>query len=139
MRYGKSKPEMLYPIIMSGSTRWRNLDHSNSSFDSSLKAMTCEPAILEQVLSVKIFLMKGFDSPARNVGKLLTMAMGYLPEITLPSHHVGDLDDRILVSLREDTFPARALDIKTKDPERCDLGPFAFRWMRDELVVSILP
>ena len=68
MRYGKSKPEMLYPIIISGSTFWRNLDHSNNSFDSSLKAMTCEPAILEQLLSVKIFRMKGFDSPAHNTG-----------------------------------------------------------------------
>ena len=101
--------------------------------------MTCEPAILEQVLSVKIFLMKGFDSPARNMGKLLTTAMRYLLEITLSSHHVGDLDDRILVSLWEDTLPTRALYIKAKDPERCDLGPFAFRWMRDEPVVSIVP
>lgn len=83
--------------------------------------------------------MKGFDSPARNTGKLLTTAIGYLPEITLSSHHVGDLDDRILVSLREDTLPARTLDIKAKDPERCDLGPFAFGRMRNELVVSILP
>jgi hypothetical protein len=101
--------------------------------------MTCEPAILEQVLSVKIFRMKGFDSPAHYTGKLPTMTMGYVPEITLPSHHVGDLDDRIFVGLREDTLPARALDIKAEDPERCDLGPFAFRWMRDELVPSILP
>ena len=28
--------------------------------------MTCEPAILEQVLSVKIFRTKGFDSPVNN-------------------------------------------------------------------------
>lgn len=62
------------------------------------------------------------------------MTTGYILEITLSSHHVGDLDDRILVSLREDTLPARALDIKTEDPERCDLGPFAFGWMRDEFV-----
>ena len=101
--------------------------------------MTCEPAILEQLLSVKIFRMKGFDSPAHNTGKLPTMAMGYILETTLPSHHVSDLDDWILVSLREDTLPARALDIKAKDPERCDLGPFAFGWMRDELVPPILP
>ena len=59
--------------------------------------------------------------------------------ITLSSHHVGNLDDRILVGLREDTLPARALDVETEDPERCDLGPFAFRWMRYELVPPVLP
>ena len=101
--------------------------------------MTCEPAILEQVLSVKIFRMKGFDSPAHNTGKFLAIAMRYMLEVTLPSHHVSDLDDRILVSLREDALPARALDIEAKDPERCDPGPFAFGWMRDELVPPILP
>ena len=123
---------------MSGSTFWRNFDHSSNSFDSSLKVITCEPAILEQVLSVKIFRMKGFDSPMHNGGQLLTAALGYLLEITLSSHHVGDLDDRILVSLREDTLPARALDIKTEDSERCNFGPFAFGWMRDELVPPVI-
>lgn len=66
VRYGKSNPEILYPIIISGSTFWRKFDHSCNKFDSSLKAMTCEPAMLEQVLSVKMFRMKGFDSPAQN-------------------------------------------------------------------------
>ena len=129
MRYGKSKPEMLYPIIISGSTFCRNFDQSSNNFDSSLKVMTCEPAILEHVLSVKIFRMKGFDSPAYNVGQLLTMTMGRILRITLSSHHVGNLNDRILVSLREDTLPASTLDIETEDPERCDLGPLAFRRM----------
>jgi len=99
--------------------------------------MTCEPAILEQVLSVKIFRMKGFDSPVHNAGQLPTMR--YILEITLSSHHIGDLDDRILVSLRENTLPARTFNIKTEDPEGCDLGPFAFGQMRDELVPPILP
>lgn len=71
MRYGRSKPEMLYPITMSGSTSWRNFDHASNNFDSSLKVMTCEPAILEQVLRVKIFRMKGFDSPATDVSRLV--------------------------------------------------------------------
>ena len=139
MRYGKSKPDMLYPIIISGSTLWRNLDHSNNSFDSSLKGITCEPAILEQVLSVKIFRMKGLDSPVHDMSEFLVTVISYALEITLPSHHVGDLDDRVLVSLREDTLPARALDIKAKDSKRCNLGPFAFGWMRDEFVPSMLP
>lgn len=139
MRYGKSKPEMLYPIIISGSTLWRNFDHSNNNFDSSLKAITCEPAILEQVLSVKMFRMKGFDSPVRNTGQLLTMTMGCILRITLSSHHVGDLDDWILIRLRKDPLPACALDIETEDPERCNLGPFPFRRMRDEVVPPILP
>jgi len=67
------------------------------------------------------------------------MTIGYILEITLSSHHIGDLDDRILVSLREDALPACALDVKTEDPERCYLGPFAFGRMRDELVPPILP
>ena len=113
-------------MITSGSTCWRNLDHSNNSFVSSLKAITCEPAILEQVLSVKIFRMKGFDSPARNAGQLLAMTVECILETTLSSHHVSDLDDRILVSFREDALPTRTLDIKTKDSEGCNLGPFVF-------------
>jgi len=139
MRYGKSKPEMLYPMTISGSTFWRNFDHSSNSFDSSLKVITCEPAIFEQVLSVKMFRMKGFDSPERNTGQFMTTTLGYPLEITLSSHHVGDLDDRILVRLREDTLSARAFDIETEDTEGCNLGPFAFRWMRYEFVPPALP
>jgi hypothetical protein len=83
--------------------------------------------------------MKGFDSPTHNGGQLLTVTTGYVLEITLSSHHVGDLDDRILVSLWEDTLSARALDIETEDAERCNLGPFAFRRMGYELVAPTLP
>ena len=128
---------MLYPVIISGSTFWRNLDHSNNSFDSSLKEITCEPAILEQVLSVKIFRMKGFDSPVRNADQLLTVTIGCILVITLSSYHISNLDYWILVGLREDALPTRALDIKTEYPERSNLRPFAFRRMRYELVPSV--
>ena len=95
--------------------------------------------MLEQVFSVKIFRMKGFDSPVQNASQHPKMAVGYLLEITLSGHHVGDLDDWILVSLWEDTLSARAFDIKTEDAEGCNLGPFAFRRMRYELVPPTLP
>jgi hypothetical protein len=66
------------------------------------------------------------------------VTMEYIPAITLSSHHVGDLDDRILTGLREDTLPTRTLDIETEYPERRDLGPFAFGRVRNELVPSAL-
>jgi len=116
-----------------------NFDHSSNSFDSSLKVITCEPAILEQVLSVKIFRMKGFGSPVHNVGQLLTIVTGYVLLTTLSSHHVGDLNDRILVSLWKDTLSARAFDIKTDDAEGRNLGPFAFGWMRYKFIPPALP
>jgi len=78
---------------------------------------------------VKMFRMKGFDSPERNTGQLMKAALGYPLGITLSGHHVGDLDDRILVRLREDTLSARTFDIKTEDAEGCNLGPFALGWM----------
>ena len=83
--------------------------------------------------------MKGFDSPEHNTCQLPTTALGYTLEITLSSHHVGDLDYRILVGLWEDTLSARAFDIKTQDAEGCNLGPFSFGWMRYEFVPSTLP
>ena len=58
----------------------------------------------------------------------------HVRDITLPSHHVGDLDDWVLVSFWEDTLSARALDIKTEDAQRRNLGPFAFGWMRYKLI-----
>jgi len=101
--------------------------------------MTCEPVILEQVLSVNIFRMKGFDSPERNTGQLPTTALRCALVFTLSSYHVGDLDDRILVSLWEDALSARAFDVKTEDAEGCNLGPFAFGWMRYKFVPPALP
>ena len=95
--------------------------------------------MLEHVLSVKIFRMNGFDSPGHTTGQLRRATLERVQTITLSSDHIGNLDYRILVGLREDTLPTRTLNIETEYPERSDPGPFTLGRMRYELVPSVPP
>lgn len=53
---------------------------------------------------------------------------------TLSSYHIGNLDDRIDVSLGEYTLSTRTLNIEAEYSERSQLGPLPVRRMRDEIV-----
>jgi len=53
---------------------------------------------------------------------------------TLTSDHIGNLDDRVDICLRENTFSSSTLDIETEDPQWCNLLPVSFGSMRDESV-----
>ena len=56
---------------------------------------------------------------------------------TLSGHHVGDLDNRVDVGFRKDTFSASALDIEAKDSKGRNLRPISFWCMRDEGMVPV--
>ena len=45
--------------------------------------------------------------------------------LSLPDHHVGDLDDGVLLRLGEDPLPAGTLDVEGEDPEGRHVGPLA--------------
>jgi hypothetical protein len=66
-RYGRSKLEMLYPMIMSGSTFSTNFRHSSNKLLSSLNSSTCEPTMCAQVLRVKTLRTNGRLSPGYSV------------------------------------------------------------------------
>jgi hypothetical protein len=89
----------------------------------------------EQELSVNTFRMNGWVSPLLcAVVRLVITERKRGRNTTLTSNHVCYLDDGIGVGLREDTFSSSALDIETKDPQRCNLLPVSLRKMRNECV-----
>src|SRR5882762_6875148 len=112
-RYGKSKLDMLYPMMRSGSTVCTKSRHALSKFASLSNERTCEPTIWAQEFNVKTFRMKGLLSPV-----LLALDGCYcqLPKApTLTANHVCNLDNRIDLCLRKYAFPACALNIKAQD------------------------
>ena len=54
--------------------------------------------------------------------------------VALALHHVGDLDDRVLVGLGKDALAAGALDVEREYAQRRDLDPLALGRMRDEVL-----
>lgn len=46
---------------------------------------------------------------------------------SLPSDHVGDLDDGVDVGFWKDTLSTGTLDIETEDPEGCNIRSITFR------------
>lgn len=54
----------------------------------------------------------------------------------MTGYHCGDLDNRVHICFREYAFPASTFDVKTEDTERCNIQPFIFRSMRDQVLVA---
>jgi hypothetical protein len=54
---------------------------------------------------------------------------------SISRHHVGNLDDGILVGLREYPFAAGAFNVKGQDPQRRHLGPLSVIGVRDQVSV----
>src|ERR1700679_633857 len=49
--------------------------------------------------------------------------------LSVSSDNICDLNDRILVGFREDSFSTSALDIEGQYTKRCHLCPFSFRFV----------
>ena len=134
MRYGKSKLDMLYPIMRSGSISSIKSRHFCNRCSSDLNDRTWDPTICEQVLRAKTLRMNGFDSPAKNPGWLVSENTEVL---TLSSYHVCNLNNRIDWCIRENTFATCTLNIETENSQRRNLRPICFWGMRNESVVSV--
>ena len=76
IRYGMSKPTMLYPVMMSGSQATTKSRHARSISPSHWKLCTSAPEMGAQVLSVKMFLTRGAVSPCARKILLVTSADG---------------------------------------------------------------
>ena len=54
------------------------------------------------------------------------------PVLPLHRDHVCDLDNRVVLRLREDALPARALDVERQNAEGCDALPLAYSAQRKQ-------
>lgn len=91
----------------------------------------------EHVFRVNTLRMKGFCSPGNRICQV-QMLYGILVKgkKTLPSDHVGYLDDRIRRCFWKDPFSTCTFNIEAQYPERSNLRPIPFRRMRNNVIVS---
>lgn len=90
-----------HPVMISGSHSRTNRDQASSRSASSVNDRICAPGMEEHVFSTKMFLMMCVFEPCGGHTKDENSYSDGSTGTDLECDQVGDLNDRVMLSLRE--------------------------------------